>query len=681
MTNFTFNNFIFTNRLNMFSFKFHGFIILILLFEILTSCTSEQNQTVFSDSASIEAKNSDEDPFAKTTPESQFFDVNAETGGIVESINGMVISIPENAFLDHKGNVVKGSVRVELAEAFGLEDMILSGLETLTDKNLPLESDGMFYFKATANGKNIHVNPKHPIYFESPVSKETEGFMVFKGVRNKDGKIRWQDPKPMEKWLVPVDLELLDFYPEDFESAVAQGMPFRNYKTATKALTDSLYYSLNNQSESDQSCSDCGIKPASIKVLKSKKFNNSLISTREFASRLKVIFKTCDQRVLDIYINNLDRNLWECDSLAALALKGKPEFEQRFKQFAKEKLTKVKNDDRSFKKLADFYHQQLKKTEKELDKIRKTYAEQLEKEDEKAEKIRKEYSKLLTKRLHYRMNKFGFKLTHQGWVNIDKEVLSTIVRGEMNAVVKDGNTFDRAYVYIINQNIKSIFALTTNDRIHFDHPYVQDNILLLIKDQPAVAIGVAYKDEKPFYGIQYFVAREKVNVELNLKSINDSTLRENLAQFNRNYKKENSIFLDLAYQKVFYKEKQRQERLLREREFMEQLKMKAFPCDCGHKEEYANGARLFSFNCSPCHALTIEVVGPALRGISKRRDMKWIVQFVQNSQKLIGSGDRYAVELYNQYGKAEMKSFPELSENDIREIINYIECNPIMTEQ
>ncbi|MCR6640622.1 MAG: cytochrome c [Sporocytophaga sp.] len=305
----------------------------------------------------------------------------------------------------------------------------------------------------------------------------------------------------------------------------------------------------------------------------------------------------------------------------------------------------------------------------------------MEKEDEKAEKIRNEYDKLLTKRFHYRMNKFGFKLTHQGWVNIDKEVLSSTIRGEKNVVVKDGNTFDRAYVYIINQNIKSIFALNTKDRIHFDHPYNQDNILLLIKDQPAVAIGVAYKDEKPFYGIQYFVAREKVNVELNLKSIDDSTLRENLAQFNRNYKKENSIFLDLNYQKVFYKEKQRQQQLLREREFMEQLKMKAFPCDCGHKEEYANGSRLFKANCSPCHALTKELVGPALKGISRRRSMKWIVSVVQNSQKVIGSGDRYAVELYNQYGMAEMKSFPELSENNIRDIINYIECNPIMTEQ
>ncbi|MCR6640623.1 MAG: hypothetical protein NVV82_16880 [Sporocytophaga sp.] len=146
------------------------------------------------------------------------------------------------------------------------------------------------------------MNPNNPIYFESPVSNEIEGFMVYKGVRNKDGKIRWQDPKPMEKWLVPVDLELLDFYPEEFESTVAQGMPFRNYKTTTKALIDSFYYSLDNQSEAltdsffNHSCSDCGIKPASIKVLKSKQFNNTLISTREFVSLLKVIFKTCDQR-------------------------------------------------------------------------------------------------------------------------------------------------------------------------------------------------------------------------------------------------------------------------------------------------------------------------------------------------------------------------------------------------
>ncbi|MBO9703325.1 MAG: cytochrome c [Sporocytophaga sp.] len=664
----------------MFPFKLRiNFIILIVAFVLFTSCASDHSKKSVTDSPSIEAKNIDNDPFSKTTPESQYFDVNAEAGGIVESKNGLVISVPENAFLDNEGNVIKGSVRIELAEAFGIEEMILSGLETLTDKNKSLESDGMFYFKASANGKNVNINPKNPIYIESPVSKEKEGFMLYNGVRNKDGKIRWKDPKPMEKWLIPVDLELLDFYPEGFESAVAEGMPFRNYKTATKALTDSLYYSLDNGQHGDhQACSDYGIKPASIKVLKSKQFNNSLISTREFAARLKVIIKACDQNVLNIYINNLNKNLWECDSLAAIALQGKPEFEARFKQFAKEQLTKVKIDG-SVKKLAEFYNKQLKATEKELDKIRKNYAEQLKAEDKKAEKMKEDYSKLLDKRLLYRMNKFGFILTKQGWENIDKEGPPTKIRPEMNVIVNDGNTFDRAHVYIINPMIKSIFALTSADSLHFINPYLQDSILLLEKEQSAVAIGIAYKDEKPYYGLQYFVAQKIVNIELNLKATTDLKLRESLAEFNRYYRKENSIIVDLAYQKEFYKEKQRQERLTREYEFIEQLKAKAFPCDCGGKEEYANGARLFKLNCSPCHALTEIVVGPALRGISKRRDMRWIVDFTRNSQKMIASGDPYAMELYNRFNKTEMKSFMELSKNDVRDIVNYIDCIPTST--
>jgi len=661
----------------MFPFRFNAnYTILIVAFIFFISCVSDHSKKTVTDSPSIEAKNLDKDPLSKSTVESQYFDVDAEIGGIVESKNGMVISVPENAFIDNEGNVIKGSVRIELAEAFGIEDMILSGLETLTDKNKPLETDGMFYFKATANGKNVNVSPKNPIYIESPVSNEKDGFNMYNGVRNKDGKIRWQDPKPMERWLVPVDLELLNFYPEGFESAVAEGMPFRNYQTATKELTDSLYYSLDNSHQGDhQACSDCGIKPASIKVLKSKQFNNTLISTREFATRLKVIINACDQKILNIYINNLNKNLWECDSLAAIALQGRPEFEAHFKQFAREQLTKIKTD-RNVKKLADFYNQRLKETEKELDKIRKRYAEQLKTEEKKAEKMEQNYSKLLIKRLHYRMNKFGFILTEQGWMNVDKEGPSTKKFMDLKATIKDGKTFDRSYVYIVNPMIKSIFALTSSDSVHFEQPYLEDNILVLYEGQSAVAIGVAYKDDKPFYGLQYFVAQEKVNIELNLKATTDSTLRENLAQFNKLYRKENSIFVDLAYQKSFYKEKQRQERLYRERLFIEQLDAKAFPCECGNKEEYANGARLFKANCTPCHALTQIVVGPALRGISKRRDMRWIVDFTRNSQKMIASGDPYAMELYNRYGKTEMKSFMELSENDVKDMVNYIDCIP-----
>lgn len=87
----------------------------------------------------------------------------------------------------------------------------------------------------------------------------------------------------------------------------------------------------------------------------------------------------------------------------------------------------------------------------------------------------------------------------------------------------------------------------------------------------------------------------------------------------------------------------------------------------------AVGEELFKQNCTQCHALNEVVVGPALKGISKRRKMPWIVDFVHNSQKVIKGGDPYAVALYDKFNKTEMPNFPQFTDDDIKNIVAYIE--------
>lgn len=85
------------------------------------------------------------------------------------------------------------------------------------------------------------------------------------------------------------------------------------------------------------------------------------------------------------------------------------------------------------------------------------------------------------------------------------------------------------------------------------------------------------------------------------------------------------------------------------------------------------GENLFKQNCTQCHAINDVVVGPALKGISKRRKMPWIVSFVHNSQKMIKGGDDYAVALYEKFNRTEMPPFPQLSDEDIESIVAYVE--------
>ena len=70
----------------------------------------------------------------------------------------------------------------------------------------------MFYINATANGEQLYVNPDSPIYVEIPSNDSKEDVMLFKGERDKDGKINWVNPKPVEKYLLPVNIMDLNFF-------------------------------------------------------------------------------------------------------------------------------------------------------------------------------------------------------------------------------------------------------------------------------------------------------------------------------------------------------------------------------------------------------------------------------------------------------------------------------------
>jgi len=83
------------------------------------------------------------------------------------------------------------------------------------------------------------------------------------------------------------------------------------------------------------------------------------------------------------------------------------------------------------------------------------------------------------------------------------------------------------------------------------------------------------------------------------------------------------------------------------------------------------GETLFKGNCAVCHAINNTVIGPPLRDVHTRRDLDWIVKFVQNSQKVIQGGDEYATKLYNEYHRTEMPSF-DFSEGEITSIVEYI---------
>src|SRR5690606_15335994 len=91
----------------------------------------------------------------------------------------------------------------------------------------------------------------------------------------------------------------------------------------------------------------------------------------------------------------------------------------------------------------------------------------------------------------------------------------------------------------------------------------------------------------------------------------------------------------------------------------------------------AKGKSLFNSNCAACHQLDKNMTGPALRNFEARLandqglDRQWIDSWIRNSTSLIKSGDAYANKIFNEYNKLTMTPFPQLSDQDISDIIAF----------
>jgi cytochrome c2 len=90
--------------------------------------------------------------------------------------------------------------------------------------------------------------------------------------------------------------------------------------------------------------------------------------------------------------------------------------------------------------------------------------------------------------------------------------------------------------------------------------------------------------------------------------------------------------------------------------------------------DVAEGEKLFTANCTSCHAINEKVVGPALKDVHKRREATWLIKWIKNSQALIKSGDATAVALYKENNESIMTSFENLSDGQLASIVEYIKA-------
>ncbi len=90
-------------------------------------------------------------------------------------------------------------------------------------------------------------------------------------------------------------------------------------------------------------------------------------------------------------------------------------------------------------------------------------------------------------------------------------------------------------------------------------------------------------------------------------------------------------------------------------------------------QDPAKGKELFNANCAACHKLDKKSTGPALRGVLDKYDgdKEWLYKWIKNSGELVKSGDAQAVKIFEEYNQVPMTAFPQLSNEDIDNILAY----------
>jgi hypothetical protein len=524
-----------------------------------------------------------------------------------------------------------------------------AGLSSMSGNQL-LETGGMFYLDARKDGVELKIDPSKTIHTEIPTDTVRPGMQLYKGQRKGDGSIDWVDPKPLARDLVAVDINQLNFYPPLYLDSVQTW----GYDSHNKNFTDSLYYSfarlfstlptadsgrpatLNEEGhfpsdtvpsgkdsmQKDEFTSiqynwqyQCGINPAKIKAIWNERFQNTLLATREFEERLRYIHASQTPEVLDIYVRNLDKNLWEIDLMAANAFVGElanPQKKSIFSDFAARRDGKVNNGSTQFQKLKDYYSQ---KSKAFADAIAKTQAEfwnrqnildaeawqkKYSHDEDSMRRVAQNFSEEFTMNVKEAYRQLGYpditprtarqvytaEVNATGWWNVDKLVLeSTLTRTTLDYTdpstgkkaviryepvsfqVENAEEYDRLYVYLLPDKLSSFMKLTEQNGVFTE----KLNELMSYK---MVAIG--YKDEQAYFFSQGEI-RPGSYPSMTLNQITNDGLDLQLNRFGRSNQPQ-GLIEEKDFLRFEIKDQKRQQQNIELQRLTEKTRQLIFPC-------------------------------------------------------------------------------------------------------
>ncbi|WP_169433399.1 c-type cytochrome [Lewinella cohaerens] len=666
-----------------------------------------------------EAEDKMETEAFQNIPSDQRFTINGERDTILFGEEGVRLFLPANSFTYANGDLVTGEVEIVLVEALSLADQLLMG--AAGEKQL-----GVIRLEAKKENKELSIKAKAKILLQFP-AKETEGeFSIYLGKVRRNGKIRWKEGEKAASFLIPEAFSNLPFHPKEFAEELTTVLPFGQFKGYSVELADSLYFSfsggemialaggfqhlemnepyyhrhhvLNDGQYTAESYdsyqtvaeeimdevewpvmeTSCGIDPLKVQALKSADFANSLLATSAFAERLAMMLSIGDESLLDIYLNNLDQDLWETDQQAATYLRAKSDSRaDQFSEFAAQGLTNTEGGAAYADLLRETLVDRMAQFEEQLSTKRQEIRAALAAKNKEVEILKEEYRQILWKREEHRMRYLTFELGDLGWYwprRIVRNATDTVFLAKLEAKVPNGVKYDELYLYNVMPYARSIYRLNSVDGELFYPGVLDEKRMYQRLHQAAKVVAVGYKNGKLFIGETNYQVGYENNVELYLKPSSRRRLKA-LMDVDTEHLYENRISVDLPYMRALHREQLRQNKLWEEQYALYFLGAKAYP-NCNEEPTLEEAKSLFAEHCANCHSIDLKtkLTGPALFGGPQEYTKMWFTRFTENSQHMIATGDPRAMEQWRQWGPTIMNAFAgELNKAEISAIFKYIQ--------
>ncbi|MCB9235192.1 MAG: hypothetical protein H6581_26285 [Bacteroidia bacterium] len=359
--------------------------------------------------------------FAQTTVPSETKTYFSGDGTLFVGSKGTLIHVPPYAFVKMNGEEVKGNVQLEVKEVYTKSDYILSNLPT-NYKNKELVSGGVIMVEATAGSSPLKLAPGKDLYVEfSRNGQRQESMQLYAGEFDPQGNVSWTPAGGKQGIaLIPLPLDVIDY---------------KQFVTR-----DNLAREWNS----------------TVKKLASSKYENTFIATREFVERLVSAGKMAyNAEILNIYLDNLDKNLWEVDFMVAEKMRGDfsnwqgktgTGHNSDFDFFAEQKLGRVNpfHDYGINLDLPQAYHDLVRAgiAANEADRVvrlhhlRKQITQEFNSYRGSTENS-KQVSGNFADSWWVRRRSCGFSLKTTGWCNLDQVMTTAPERTQLTAVIPD----------------------------------------------------------------------------------------------------------------------------------------------------------------------------------------------------------------------------------------------------